>query len=145
MEIKEVKALINFIAKSGLEEVHLATDQVKLTVKRNAPWAQPTAPLSPQAPSLPAATAPGESANENQHITVKAPMIGTYYQSPSPEAPPFVQVGDQIAKGQKLCIIEAMKLFNEIEADQAGTLVEILVEDGTPVEYDQPLFHIAPA
>ena len=152
MKVKEIEGLIDFIAKSGLEEVNIETEQIKLAVKRKAPVVQPIAPEAPSAPvpgkasqaaSLGPATASSEPASSH-YVEFKAPMIGTFYQAPNPDAPPFVQVGDRIEKGQQLCVIEAMKLFNEIEADIAGTIVKVLVDDASPVEYDQPLFLIDP-
>ena len=151
MKIEEIQGLINFIAKSGLEEVHIKTEQIKLRVKKNAPQLQQPLqelPISTMA-TMPAPTAQpapaSEEATHTAHQTIKSPMIGTFYQAPNPEAPPFVKVGDVIQQGQKIGVIEAMKLFNELEADMAGTIVKILVEDASPVEYDQPLFLIDPA
>ncbi|MEL7062367.1 MAG: acetyl-CoA carboxylase biotin carboxyl carrier protein [Bacteroidota bacterium] len=148
MKIKEIEGLIDFIAQSGLEEVNIETDQIKLAVKRNTPVVQQIAPEVASAAVPTIASSPSPRANDtlpdSQHIEVKAPMVGTFYRAPSQEAPPFVQVGDQVQKGQKLCIIEAMKLFNEIEADVSGTIVKVLVEGNSPVEYDQALFLIAP-
>lgn len=147
MKVKEIKGLIDFITKSGLEEVNLETEQIKLAIKKSAPTqpvpvseAMPVA--APQLLSSVAAT-PGEPSHH--YVEFKSPMIGTFYKAPNPDAAPFVEVGSRIEKGQKLCVIEAMKLFNEIEADIPGTIVEILVEDASPVEYDQPLFLIDPA
>ena len=100
--------------------------------------------IAPQDAPLSAEGVGGELP-QSAYVEFKAPMVGTFYQSPNPDAPPFVQVGDSIQKGQKLCVIEAMKLFNEIEADISGTLVKVLVDDASPVEYDQPLFLIKPA
>ena len=148
MKIKEIEGLIDFIAHSGLEEVNIETDQIKLSVKRNAPVVQHIAPevASASTPTVATPVLPvgADTLTDSHHIEVKAPMVGTFYRSSNPEASPFVQVGDQVQKGQKLCIIEAMKLFNEIEADVSGTLVKVLAEDASPVEYDQVLFHIAP-
>lgn len=149
MEAKEIERLIDFIAQSGLEEVHIETEQIKLTVKKKIPLVQPIAtasdPLVPIQPAHAASTVldmASSQINNDSHIEFKSPMVGTFYQAASPEAPPFVQVGDSIKKGQKLCIIEAMKLFNEIESDVAGTIIKILVENASPVAYDQPLFLI---
>jgi acetyl-CoA carboxylase biotin carboxyl carrier protein len=148
MKTKEIEELIEFIAKSGLEEVRIETDQIKLSVKKNAPFIQQTAPALPssslQATRFPISIDAAHSEAASSYIEFKAPIVGTFYQAPDPDAPPFVQVGDRIQKGQKLCVIEAMKLFNEIEADIAGTLVKVLVDDAAPVEYDQPLFLIDP-
>lgn len=151
MQVKEIEGLIDFIAKSGLEEVNIETEQIKLVVKRNLPIVQQIAPVaSPPAPaqaSQAATAAPDTTSSEpaNNYVECKAPMIGTFYRAANPDASPFVQVGDQVTKGQQLCVIEAMKLFNEIEADVAGTIVKVLVDDASPVEYDQPLFLIDPA
>ncbi|MFM2428707.1 MAG: hypothetical protein RL012_591 [Bacteroidota bacterium] len=151
MNVKEIKGLIEFIAKSGLEEVSIETEQIKLAVKKNMPVAHKIAPelSSSLVPVTAAQTSlhlsdDTSSALTSPYIEFKAPLVGIFYQSPNPDAPPFVQVGDQIRQGQKLCVIEAMKLFNEIEADMTGTIVKVLVDDASPVEYDQPLFLIDP-
>lgn len=167
MKPKELQELIDFIAKSGLNKVDIETEEFKLSVKREpdapkiqyvageapaAPLAaapapvaaQPAAAPAPAAPAAPAA-APAASSAEAGYITVKAPMIGTLYHTASPDTPPFVTVGDEIKKGQVICIIEAMKLFNEIEAEVSGRVVKILVDNASPVEYDQPLFLVDPA
>ena len=151
MKVKEIEGLIEFIAKSGLEEVSIETDQIKLSIKKNMP---PTQQTVPEPPSSAAAVADTQAAHRllddvssepaSPYIEFKAPMVGTFYQAPNPDTPPFVQVGDRIQQGQKLCVIEAMKLFNEIEADITGTIVKVLVDDAAPVEYDQPLFLIDP-
>jgi len=152
MNVREIKGLIEFIARSGLEEVSIETEQIKLAVKKNMPVAQKIVPelSSSSAPATATQTSPRPSddtsgALTSPYIEFKAPLVGTFYQSPNPDAPPFVQVGDQIQQGQKLCVIEAMKLFNEIEADMTGTIVKVLVDDASPVEYDQPLFLLNPA
>ena len=141
MKVKEIEGLIDFIAQTGLEEVNVETDQIKLSIKRNATTPSITVPdtlVLPQAPTTSHVPKP------DHYVEIKAPMIGTFYRAANPESPPFVQVGDTVQKGDTLCIIEAMKLFNEIEADTTGTIVKILVDDASPVEYDQPLFQIAP-
>jgi acetyl-CoA carboxylase biotin carboxyl carrier protein len=153
MKVKEIEELLEFITKSGLEEVSIETEQIKLTVKKSMPIAQQIVPelppsslalvTAPQAAHLPLDDASGELTH-SPYVTFKAPMVGTFYKSPNPDEPPFVQVGDSIQQGHKLCVIEAMKLFNDIEADMAGTIVEVLVDNASPVEYDQPLFLIAP-
>lgn len=165
MKAKEIQELIDFIAHSGLDEVNIETDQFKINVKRNS-----SAPARPQEPALnpssyapaqiappihqpivPAQTtpavAPAESktASSDQYLTIKSPMIGTFYRSASPENPSFVNIGDEVKKGQTVCIIEAMKLFNEIESEVSGRIVKVLVENASPVEYDQPLFLVDPA
>ncbi len=168
MKAKEIQELIDFIAKSGLDEVNIETEQFKISVKRNSnlfqksaeslPVAQPaiaaSTPLSvipqPQpatlAPVVAAVSSPAPAANpESNYLTIKSPMIGTFYRSSSPSTPAFVNVGDSIKKGQTVCIIEAMKLFNEIESEISGKIVKILVENASPVEYDQPLFLVDPS
>ncbi len=163
MKPKELQELIEFINQTGLEEVKIETDKFKVSVKRNADnpiAAQPVQQYAQQMPmpvQQPVAqqtqaptTAPQtetkqeEEANTGNYITVKSPMIGTFYRSANPETPPFVNVGDAIKEGETICIIEAMKLFNEIESDVSGKIVKVLVENATPVEYDQPLFLIEP-
>ncbi len=157
MKPKEIQELLDFITKSGLAEVNIETEEFKINVKRNAtavnqvalpqafmPTNLPTQPLAiaqPTAVPSSETTSPEGSANSNQ-ITIKSPMIGTFYRSSGPETPSFVNVGDEITTGKVLCIIEAMKLFNEIESEFEGKIVKILVENATPVEFDQPLFII---
>jgi acetyl-CoA carboxylase biotin carboxyl carrier protein len=167
MKAKEIQELIDFIAKSGLEEVNIETEQFKLKVKRNSPTQykypesvpQPVVPVVipsaaaavPQPPSvqtsavLPAAAAAPSAGTESQYVTIKSPMIGTFYRSSNPDAPVFVNIGDDVKKGQTVCIIEAMKLFNEIESEVSGRIIKILVENASPVEYDQPLFLVDPS
>ncbi|MGB0273858.1 MAG: acetyl-CoA carboxylase biotin carboxyl carrier protein [Flavobacteriaceae bacterium] len=161
MELKEIQNLIKFVAKSGASEVSLEMGDIKITIKTDkgeavapvaaiqqvapvavAPVAEPVAaPATPVAPATP--TAAVDTAADGH--TVKSPIIGTFYRKPSPDKPNFVEVGDRVAEGDTLCVIEAMKLFNEIEAETSGTIVKILVDDSTPVEFDQPLFVIDPA
>lgn len=162
MKAKELQDLIDFIAKSGLNKVNIETDEFKISVQREpstkvvsagvamsaaapAPVTAP-APAAASAPAAPAAApaAPAAEAASASHVALKSPMIGTFYRSSSPDSPVFVQVGDLVEKGQVICIIEAMKLFNEIEAEQSGRVVKALVENASPVEYDQPLFLIEP-
>lgn len=160
MKTKEIRDLIDFIANTGLNEVNIETEELKLSVKRDRKITQvidagsgiaaapapvtSTAPVvSPAAPA--AASAPADDAPTSNYVEVKSPMIGTFYRSANPESDAFVVVGDKIDAGQAVCIIEAMKLFNEIESEVSGTIVKVLVEDGTPVEYDQPLFLVDPA
>lgn len=167
MKPQELQELIDFIAKSGLNKVDIETEEFKLSIKRDADspkiqYLAGAAPAAPQpiapapvaaaasqapAPSAAAPAAPKATSSENNsnYITIKAPMIGTLYRTSSPDNPPFVNVGDEIKKGQVICIIEAMKLFNEIEAEVSGRIVKVLVENSTPVEYDQPLFLIDPS
>ena len=157
METKEIQKLIDFIAQSGLDEVNIETTDLKIKVKRygSAPVvsvapAQPaSAPVytssAPAAstPAAPAAPASEPAASANL-ITIKSPMIGTFYRASSPETPAFASVGDEIAPGKTVCVIEAMKLFNEIESEISGRIVKVLVENATPVEFDQPLFLVEP-
>ncbi|GAB3847679.1 acetyl-CoA carboxylase biotin carboxyl carrier protein [Hymenobacter terrigena] len=156
MKAKELQELLDFIAKSGLNKVNIETEEFKISVQRDpntkhvttmaAPVAHAPAPVAAApapvaAPTAPAAAAATEAPAGN-YKPLKAPMIGTFYRSSGPDAPAFVQVGDMVEKGQVICIIEAMKLFNEIEAEESGRIVKALVDNATPVEYDQPLFLI---
>ncbi len=156
MKTTEIRDLIDFISQTGLNEVDIETKDLKLKVKRepdqkvyksNTPViAQPAAPVStaPAAqPAAPAATK-AEAPVAGNLIEIKSPMIGTFYRTANPDSPPFVSVGDSISKGQTLCIIEAMKLFNEIESEVSGTIVKVMVENANPVEYDQVLFLVEP-
>lgn len=151
MKTTEIQELIDFIAKSGLEEVNIETAAIKIHVKRSISTPQHIASLVPnQHPlSLPTQVASMPTVQENNleagYVTIKSPMIGTFYRSPSPTEAPFIKEGDAIVKGTKLCIIEAMKLYNEIESEVTGKIVQILVDDVSPVEYDQPLFLVDPA
>lgn len=161
MKPKEIQDLIDFISKSGLNEVKIETEQLKLSIKRDpdtkviesgiAQVAAAPAPAPAPAPAAPVASAPAKEADkpaaskEDKYITVKSPMIGTFYRAPNPETPSFVEVGDSISEGEPICIIEAMKLFNEIESEVSGKIVKVLVENATPVEYDQPLFLVDPS
>ncbi|HMP99378.1 MAG TPA: acetyl-CoA carboxylase biotin carboxyl carrier protein [Cyclobacteriaceae bacterium] len=159
MKTQEIRDLINFISNSGLNEVNLEIAELKLHVKRQpdvsaavvsaAPAPVQAAPAMPAAaPAAPSAATPAPKAAEpvssKNTVEVKSPMIGTFYRSSNPDTPAFVQVGDKISKGQVLCIIEAMKLFNEIESDVSGTIVKIVAENANPVEYDQVLFVVEP-
>lgn len=160
MDIREIQDLIKFVAKSGVSEVSLETDDFKLTVKTEQASkagketivyqvpAESSAPVIQAAPiaAAPAAPAPTPVAEPASNtVTIKSPMIGTFYLSPGPDKPLFVNVGDEVAPGKVICIIEAMKLFNEIECDVKGRIVKILVDNASPVEYDQPLFLVEPA
>ncbi len=161
MDIKEIQNLIKFVAKSGASEVSLETEDFKINIKTGgsevesqiihqvsaAPVMQAAAPAAPAQAAAPAAPAAPEAPadDESKYITVKSPMIGTFYRKPSPDKPLFVNVGDEIKPGDVLCIIEAMKLFNEIESEVSGKIVKILVDDSSPVEYDQPLFLVDPS
>jgi len=154
MDIKQIQELIRFVAKSGVNEVAIEQQDFKITIKTNqAPtYVQATIPAVAPAAAAPApAAAPAEHApaaapvaDDSKYVTIKSPMIGTFYRSASPEKPLFVNVGDEIKPGDILCIIEAMKLFNEIEAEISGKIVKILVDNASPVEYDQPLFLVEP-
>ena len=162
MKTKEIRDLIDFISNSGLNEVQIETEELKLLVKRNADITTQTVLALPQVQSVPSAAAlqgpppqqvPTQDksassdtpASEGGSVAIKSPMIGTFYRAANPESEPFISVGDKIEKGQTVCIIEAMKLFNEIEADVSGTVVKILIEDSSPVEYDQPLILVDPS
>lgn len=168
MDVKEIQELIKFVAKSGVSEVEIESKGFKLNIKTppykrggskepevqivQAVPAQPgqavvqAQPVAQPAPAAPKAeeTAKKDEADARNYEEVKSPMIGTFYRSPSPEKPPFVSVGDEVKKGDVICIIEAMKLFNEIEAEVSGKIVKVLADDSSPVEYDQPLFLIEP-
>ena len=163
MEIKEIQNLIKFVAKSGAHEVKLETDDFKITIKTNsdAPIAETSTTLQTVPGVVVQASQPTALATEveapeklesqpdkNQTdnlITIKSPMIGTFYRKPSPEKDVFIEVGDTVKEGDVLCVVEAMKLFNEIESEFSGKIVKILVDDSSPVEFDQPLFLIEPA
>jgi acetyl-CoA carboxylase biotin carboxyl carrier protein len=159
MQTSEIRDLIDFIAKSGLNEVNIETKELKLHVKREPDQkifksGSAGVPMVSHQPAMEAAPqqtytspVPAKSASETSGkntLEIKSPMIGTFYRSSSPDTPPFVSVGDKITKGQAVCIIEAMKLFNEIESEISGTVVKVMVENATPVEYDQVLFVVEP-
>lgn len=163
MDIKEIQSLIKFVAKSGASEVKLEMEDVKITIRTGSH--QPSAPETTivqqipmaAAPAAPAPTAPQETApapavptdapaeDDSKYITIKSPIIGTFYRKPSPDKPAFVEVGAEIKQGDVLCVIEAMKLFNDIESEVSGKIVKILVDDSSPVEFDQPLFLVDPS
>ena len=155
MKTSEIRDLIDFIAKSGLNEVNIETKELKLHVKREPDQkvfkSTPVASVAPQVAAVQAAVAaPAQAkaeapaASGKKTVEIKSPMIGTFYRSSNPDTPAFVSVGDKISKGQTVCIIEAMKLFNEIESEFSGTIIKALVENSTPVEYDQVLFVVEP-
>jgi acetyl-CoA carboxylase biotin carboxyl carrier protein len=156
MDIKQIQDLIRFVSKSGVNEVSIEQNDFKITIKTNqaptyvtaaVPAAQQMieqAPAAASAPAKEAAPAALPAADTSNYITIKSPMIGTFYRSATPEKPMFVNVGDEIKPGTVLCIIEAMKLFNEIESEHSGRIVKILVDNASPVEYDQPLFLVEP-
>lgn len=156
MKAKEIQELIDFIANSGLAEVKIETDEFKLSVKKNAvvhsvKSIDPVPAVSTEQNTVKTPSAPlpvadtAEPTDNSKYLEVKSPMIGTFYRTPNPDSEAFVNVGDTISVGQTVCIIEAMKLFNEIESEISGKVVKILVENSSPVEYDQPLFLIDPA
>ncbi|MDY0781002.1 acetyl-CoA carboxylase biotin carboxyl carrier protein [Tenacibaculum sp. IB213877] len=161
MDIKEIQNLIKFVAKSGASEVKLEMDDVKITIKTGSDSPETTiiqaAPMqaapqmvAPAPVAQPTATEPAPSASapaedNSKFVTIKSPIIGTFYRRPSPDKPLFVEVGKEIKAGDTVCIIEAMKLFNEIESEVSGKIVKILVDDSSPVEFDQPLFLVDPS
>ena len=152
MNIKEIESLIQFVQKSGVSEVSLEQKDFRIIIKTSHGQQLVAAPVvhaAPQviqaaAPAAPKAEAP-KAADDSKLVTIKSPMIGTFYRSSSPDKPSFVNVGDEIKAGKVLCIIEAMKLFNEIESEVSGRIVKVLVDNSTPVEYDQPLFLVDPS
>ncbi len=160
MDLKEIQNLIKFVSNTGVAEVKLEMDNVKVTIRTTLegntpeitylqqapvqhalPQAAPVAAAAPAAPAAPAAA----TSEDSKYITIKSPIIGTFYRKPAPDKPMFVEVGSAIAKGDVLCVIEAMKLFNEIESEVSGKIVKILVDDSSPVEFDQPLFLVDPS
>jgi len=162
MDLKEIQNLIKFVAKSGASEVKLEMDDVKITIRTgnestSAQVQQVTVPVPMPQPALPqvapiatpesVAPAPtkSETSDDAKYITIKSPIIGTFYRRPSPDKPIFAEVGQNINEGDILCIIEAMKLFNEIESEVSGKIVKVLVDDASPVEFDQPLFLVDPS
>jgi len=158
MDIKQIQDLIRFVSKSGVNEVSIEQKDFKITIKTDQAPTYVTATVPTQAPALAAAPAPAAApaaqpaaqpaaapaADTSQYITIKSPMIGTFYRSASPDKPLFVNVGDEVTEGKVICIIEAMKLFNEIESEVSGSIVKVLVDNASPVEYDQPLFLVEP-
>lgn len=158
MDIKQIQDLVKFVSKSGVNEVSIEEKDFKITIKTNqAPTyvtasvpapvaAQPVVAAPAVAAPVAAPAASNEKAPENSNlITIKSPMIGTFYRSASPDNPPFINVGDDISAGKVVCIVEAMKLFNEIESEVSGKIVKVLVDDAQPIEYDQPLFLVDPS
>lgn len=167
MKLNEIQDLIKFVAKSGVSEVELETKEIKITIKTNGKGGkghetpvviQSPLPVVQQAPVAVTQPAPqpvnetkaadkkkeAAAADESNFVTIKSPMIGTFYRAPGPDKPIFANVGDEIKPGKVLCIIEAMKLFNEIESEISGRIVKVLADDASPVEYDQPLFLVEP-
>src|SRR6202451_108500 len=162
MDFKQIQELIKMINKSNIGEVSIEEKGFKLTIKQKEEPVQqiitPPLPAQPVAAAAPAATAPAPAAAAasekpvrpaeppvSNTITIKSPMIGTFYRSPSPDKSSFVNIGDEVEPGSVVCIIEAMKLFNEIESEVKGKIIKVLAEDASPVEYDQPLFLVDPS
>ncbi len=168
MKLSEIQDLIKFVSRSGVNEVEIEQKDFKILIKSDymakkksnipnetqiiqqaVPVAAPATPAAPTAPAAPVASetpaAPVATDENANYITVKSQMIGTFYRSSSPDKPAFVEVGDTIKEGDTICIIEAMKLFNEIESEVKGKVVKVLVDDATPVEFDQPLFLVDPS
>ncbi len=160
MDIKEIQSLIKFVARSGASEVKLEMEDIKITIRtgpvsyvQEASYVQQppvtTGPFThapqPVAETTASEVAAKKSAEDAKYITIKSPIIGTFYRKSGPDKPPFVEVGSTINKGDVLCVIEAMKLFNDIESEVSGKIVKILVEDSSPVEFDQPLFLVDPS
>lgn len=162
MDIRDIQNLIRFVAKSGATEVKLEMDDFKITIKTTTEASTPEvtyiqqAPMQHALPQVPApqaaaptataaASATPASDDNSKYITIKSPIIGTFYRKPAPDKPVYIEVGSTISKGDVLCVIEAMKLFNEIESEYSGKIVKILVDDMSPVEFDQPLFLVDPS
>jgi acetyl-CoA carboxylase biotin carboxyl carrier protein len=162
MKLTEIQDLIKFVSKSGVSEVELETKEIKIVIRTPKTAVAVAAPVQAVAPVMaapvvhaPVAAAaaesktppasPSASNDDAKYVTIKSPMIGTFYRSAGPDKPAFVNVGDEVNPGKAVCIIEAMKLFNEIESDIKGKIVKVLVNDATPVEYDQPLFLVDPS
>ncbi len=158
MDIKQIQELVKLINKTSIGEITIEEDGRKITIKQKkdpvqnitafapaqaAPVASPAAAPAP-APAAPATPAKADTPKQDNLVTIKSPMIGTFYRQAGPGKPVFVNVGDEVSPGKVVCIIEAMKLFNEIESEVKGTIVKVLVEDASPVEYDQPLFLVEP-
>ncbi len=164
MKLTEIQELIRFVSKSGVSEVEIEQKDFKISIKTEnkkrtvetqyvqqsvaVPHIQATVPVAQTAtaqPTVEAVAKPVEASADANYITIKSQMIGTFYRKPSPDAKVFVEVGDSIKPGQEICIIEAMKLYNKIESEVSGKIVKILVDDSSPVEYDQPLFLVDPS
>ena len=158
MDLKEIQNLIKFVAKSGTSEVKLEMDDFKITIKTGSgesvttvvqqagnPMLQSAVTAAPQEVAPLQAALPVVTSEDSKYITVKSPIIGTFYRRPSPDKPLFAEVGQVISEGDVLCVIEAMKLFNEIESEISGKIIKILVDDASPVEFDQPLFLVDPS
>lgn len=152
MKIKEIQEIINFIKKSDLDDVSIETENIKIRVKKNngniTTIEQPKVvktEIQPQTPPVENMISEEKKEKISNNIIIKSPMIGTFYRSPNPESDPFVSEGDSIKVGQTICIVEAMKLFNDIESEISGKIVKILVDDNSPIEFDQPLFEVDPS
>lgn len=165
MDLKQIQDLIKFVSKSGVSEVEVEKKDFKITIKADrpreeqtvyvqqapaalpaaAPAAPAPAPAAPAPAAAPAPEAAAPASDDSKYVTIKSPMIGTFYRKPSPDKPSFAEVGDSIKAGDVICIVEAMKLFNEIESEISGTIVKVLADDMSPVEYDQPLFLVDPS
>lgn len=158
MDLKQIQDLVKMVNKSNISELTIEEKDIKITIKQKEDKYVTTAPMQalPQMPAMPVAAAPAASAPAaaapaaapkaaDNLITIKSPMIGTFYRKPAPDKPNFVEEGDEVRNGKVVCVIEAMKLFNEIESEVSGKIVKILVDDASPVEYDQPLFLVEPA
>ncbi|HEY0272080.1 MAG TPA: acetyl-CoA carboxylase biotin carboxyl carrier protein [Chitinophaga sp.] len=156
MDFKQIQELVKMVNKSNISELSIEQEAFKITIKQKdneiqqvyavpapAPVPVAAAPVAPAAAPAAPASAPAAPKADNL-VTIKSPMIGTFYRSGGPDKPPFVNVGDEVSSGKVVCIIEAMKLFNEIESEVSGKIVKVLVEDASPVEYDQPLFLVEP-
>ena len=156
MKTKEIRDLIDFIANTGLNEVNIETEELKLSVKRDRKITQvidsgvhaASVPVAAPATSPAPISTDADSADDSSatgYLEIKSPMIGTFYRASNPESDSFVNIGDNVDVGQTVCIVEAMKLFNEIESEVSGKIIKVLVDNGTPVEYDQPLFLVDPS
>jgi len=161
MDIKEIQNLIKFVSKSGVEEVKIEREDFKITIKtkKNTPQqivveelpnkinipSQGVVPVSQEITQEKNSNNEASKTDDTNHVIIKSPIIGTFYRKPSPDKPSFVEVGQNIVEGDVLCVIEAMKLFNEIESEVSGKIIKILVDDQNPVEFDQPLFIIDPS
>lgn len=162
MDVKEIQSLIKFVAKSGASEVKLEMEDIKITIRTGDHTVSPETTIVQQIPMAhapvaaaaqtqvvaetpPAAPVEVETSDDSKYITIKSPIIGTFYRKPAPDKPNFVDVGKEINQGDVLCVIEAMKLFNDIESEVSGKIVKILVDDSSPVEFDQPLFLVDPS
>lgn len=154
MDSKEIQSLIKFVSKSGVNEVSIEQGDFKITIKTEVAGSeqhyvlqspQMQQPVANQAAQATAPPAEAPAAENNNYIEIKSPMIGTFYRKPSPDKDVFVNVGDTINVGDVICVVEAMKLFNEIESEVSGKIVKVLVDDNSPIEYDQPLFLVDPS